>query len=87
MRSAWLAIGVLVISVASAQTPSNKQEQVCTAILLNSRYVYAKAWDGEYLINTFFPKTGRLFWMCETLFKTGTNIWSRSNGATPKFSL
>ena len=35
MRSAWLAIGVLVISVASAQTPSNKQEQVPTAILLN----------------------------------------------------
>jgi hypothetical protein len=35
MRSAWLTIGVLVISVASAQTPSNKQEQVPTAILLS----------------------------------------------------
>lgn len=35
MRSACLTIGVLVISVASAQTPSNKQEEVPTAILLN----------------------------------------------------
>jgi len=48
MRSAWLAIGVLVISVASAQTPSNKQEQVPTAILLNSRYVYVEAWAGDF---------------------------------------
>jgi hypothetical protein len=33
MHSAWPS--ALVISVASAQTPSNKQEQVPTAILLN----------------------------------------------------
>jgi hypothetical protein len=46
MRSAWLTIGVLVASVASAQTPSNKQEQVPKAILV-SRYVYVEAWDGD----------------------------------------
>jgi hypothetical protein len=87
MRSAWLAIGVLITSIAAAQTPSNKQEQVPTAILLNSRYVYVEAWDGDFLIHTFFLKTGRLFWMCKTRLKTGTDIWLRSNGAKPKFSL
>ena len=46
MRSPWLAIGVLIISVASAQTPSNKQAQVPKAILA-SRYVYVEAWDGD----------------------------------------
>jgi hypothetical protein len=39
MRSAWLAIGVLITSVASAQTPSNKQEQVPKAILISVMYV------------------------------------------------
>jgi hypothetical protein len=41
MRSAWLAIGVLITSVAFAQTPSSKQEQVPKTIL-NSRYVYVE---------------------------------------------
>jgi hypothetical protein len=48
MRLAWLAIVVLITSVSYAQTPSNKKEQVPTAILLNSRYVYVEAWDGDY---------------------------------------
>jgi len=56
MRSAWLAIGVLVTSVASAQTPSNKQEQVPTAILLNSRYVYVEAWDGDFFSPHLLPE-------------------------------
>lgn len=47
MRLVWLAIGVLIISVASAQSPSNKQEQVPKAILI-SRYVYVEAWDGDF---------------------------------------
>jgi hypothetical protein len=46
MRSASLVIGVLIISVASAQSPSKKQEQVPKAILI-SRYVYVEAWDGD----------------------------------------
>jgi hypothetical protein len=56
MRSALLVIGVLVISVASAQTPSNKQEQVPTAILLNSRYVYVEAWDGDFFNPHLLPE-------------------------------
>ena len=56
MRSAWLTIGVLVTSVASAQTPSNKQEQVPTAILLNSRYVYVEAWDGDIFNPHLLPE-------------------------------
>jgi hypothetical protein len=55
MRSAWLAIGVLITSVASAQTPSNKQEQVPKAIL-NSRYVYVEAWDGDFFNPHLLPE-------------------------------
>lgn len=56
MRSAWLAIGVLITSVASAQTPSNKKEQVPTAILLNCRYVYVEAWDGDFFNPHLLPE-------------------------------
>jgi hypothetical protein len=56
MRSAWLAIGVLITSIAAAQTPSNKQEQVPTAILLNSRYVYVEAWDGDFFNPHLLPE-------------------------------
>jgi hypothetical protein len=56
MRSAWLAIGVLITSVASAQTPSRKQEQVPTAILLNCRYVYVEAWDGNFFNPHILPE-------------------------------
>lgn len=56
MRSAWLTLSVLVISVASAQTPAKKQEQVPTAILLNSRYVYVEAWDGDLFNPHLLPE-------------------------------
>ena len=56
MRLAWLAIGVLITSVASAQTPSNKKEQVPTAILLNCRYVYVEAWDGDFFNPHLLPE-------------------------------
>jgi hypothetical protein len=56
MRSVWLAIGVLITSVASAQTPSNKQGQVPTAILLNSRHVYVEAWDGDFFNPHLLPE-------------------------------
>jgi hypothetical protein len=56
MRSAWLAIGVLITSVASAQTPPNKKEQVPTAILLNCRYVYVEAWDGDFFNPHLLPE-------------------------------
>jgi hypothetical protein len=55
MRSAWLAIGILIASVASAQTPSNKQEQVPKAIL-NSRFVYIEAWDGNIFNPQLLPE-------------------------------
>jgi len=56
MRSVWLAIGVLITSVASAQTPSNQQVQVPTAILLNSRHVYVEAWDGDFFNPHLLPE-------------------------------
>jgi hypothetical protein len=70
MRSAWLAIGVLIISVASAQTPSNKQEQVRKAILL-SRYVYV---DRKAIVDVLNALRG---W---------NRLRLRSNGAKPNFS-
>jgi len=86
MRSAWLAIGVLVISVASAQTPSNKQEQVPTAILLNSRYVYVEAWAGDFFNPHLLPEDRKAILDVQNALQD-TDIWSRSNGATPKFTL
>jgi hypothetical protein len=83
MRSAWLAIGVLVISVAS-QTPSNKQELVPTAILLNSRYVYVEAWAGDFFNPHLLPEDRKAILDVQNALQD-TNIWSRSNGATPKF--
>ena len=56
MRSAWLAISVLIASVAFAQTPSNKKEQEPTAILLNCHYVYVEAWDGEFFNPHLLPE-------------------------------
>jgi hypothetical protein len=56
MRSVWLAIGVLITSVASAQAPSNKQGQVPTAILLNFRHVYVEAWDGDFFNPHLLPE-------------------------------
>jgi len=82
MRSAWLAIGVLVISVASAQTPSNKQEQVPTAILLNSRYVYVEAWAGDFFNPHLLPEDRKAILDVQNALQH-TDIWSRSNGATP----
>jgi hypothetical protein len=55
MRSAWLAIGVLIISVAFAQTPSTKPEQVPKAILI-SRYVLVEAWDGDIFNPRLLPE-------------------------------
>lgn len=55
MRSVWLAIGVLITSVASAQNPSDKQEQVPNSIL-NSRYVYVEAWDGDVFNPQLLPE-------------------------------
>ena len=43
-------------TVASAQTPSNKKEQLPTAILLNCRYVYVEAWDGDFFNPHLLPE-------------------------------
>ena len=56
MRAAWLALGVLITSVTSGQTPSNKQEEVPIAILLNSRYVYVEALDGDIFNPHLLPE-------------------------------
>jgi hypothetical protein len=55
MRSALLSIVVLITSVASAQTPSDKQEPVPKAFL-NSRYVYVEAWDGDFFNPQLLPE-------------------------------
>lgn len=47
MRSASFVIGALIISIASAQSLSKKQEQVPKAILI-SHYIYVEAWDGDF---------------------------------------
>ena len=85
MRSAWLAIGVLIISVASAQTPSNKQEQVRKAILL-SRYVYVEAWDGDIFNPHLLPEDRKAIVDVLNALRGWNRLRLRSNGAKANFS-
>jgi hypothetical protein len=75
MRSAWLALGVLITSVTSAQTPSNKQEQVPTAILLNSRYVYVEAWDGDIFNPYLLPEDRKAILDVENALQDWNRYW------------
>ena len=46
MRSVFLGIGLFMVGLAVAQTPSKKQEQI-PKVLLSSHYVYVEALDGD----------------------------------------
>ena len=72
MRSALLSIAVLITSVASAQTPPNKQEQVPKSIL-NSRYVYVEAWDGDFFNPQLPPEDRKAIADVRDAFRT----WNR----------
>ena len=72
MRSALLSIVVLITSAASAQTPSNKEELVPKAIV-NSRYVYVEAWDGDFFNPRLLPEDRRAIADVQDAFRA----WNR----------
>jgi hypothetical protein len=74
MRSALLAIGVLITSAASAQAPSNRQEQVPKAIL-NSRYVYVEAWDGDFFNPHLLPEDRKAISDVQNALQTWRRYW------------
>jgi hypothetical protein len=72
-------------NLASAQTPPNKQEQVPESIL-NSRYVYVEAWDGDFFNPQLPPEDRKAIADVRDAFRTWNRylitVKRRVNGST-----